>query len=247
MSVFLTAKQVIDLLRIDRTTLYRMLKEERIKGVKVGSHWRFAKEEVDTIIGRSRPSENNTPKPSREVLPLHCIQPIQEVFADIAQVASLTTDSEGIPLTEISNHCGFCKLIQSSEKGMEGCLKSWQNLQLKNDGNPKFNKCHAGLNYSGSVIKLGEREVAKLVAGQFYNKKPSSSVLNSRIKKLAKDYDLPEKELLKLSEEIPVLNTRTRNYIGKWTNKVAKSFEKMGQERKELINKLKNISDISAV
>ena len=223
-----------------------MLREERIKGVKVGSHWRFAKEEVDEMLGRSTPSENKIPEISKEILPLHCIQPIQEVFADIAQVASLTTDPNGIPLTQISNHCSFCSLIQSSEKGLQGCLRSWHNLKLKNDGNPKFNKCHAGLNYSGASIKLEGNEAAKLVAGQFYNKKPSDSVLKKNIKMLAKEYDLPEKELLKFAREIPVLDERTKNFIGKWIIKVAKSFERMGRERKELLNKLKNIAEISS-
>jgi len=245
MSDFLTAKQVIDLLKIDRTTLYRMLREERIKGVKIGSHWRFAKEEVDVIIGRARPSEIKKSQPLKEILPLHCIEPIQEVFADIAQVASLTTDPDGIPLTKTSNSCNFCNLIQSSEKGKEGCFKSWQNLKLKNDGNPKFNKCHAGLNYSGSVIKLGEREIAKLVAGQFFTKRPIESQLKNRVKKLAKEYNLPEDELFKSAKEIPVLDKRTGSLIGKWIIKVSKSFERMGLERKELINRLKNIAEIS--
>ena len=45
----LTAKQVQDLLHVDRTTIYRMLKDGRLNGVKVGKHWRFSAQEVNDL------------------------------------------------------------------------------------------------------------------------------------------------------------------------------------------------------
>ena len=42
-----TTKQLQDLLKIDRTTIYRMLGDGRLAGVKVGNQWRFPKEEID--------------------------------------------------------------------------------------------------------------------------------------------------------------------------------------------------------
>ena len=61
MADFLTAKQVIELLKIDRTTLYRMLKEERIKGLKIGSQWRFSKQDIDVLLsGKSQEDANKS-------------------------------------------------------------------------------------------------------------------------------------------------------------------------------------------
>ena len=42
MEAFLTSKQVEELLNVDRTTIYRMLKDGRLTGAKIGKHWRFS-------------------------------------------------------------------------------------------------------------------------------------------------------------------------------------------------------------
>lgn len=244
MSDFLTAKQVIELLNVDRTTLYRMIKENRIKGVKVGSQWRFPAGEVNAIMNGGTPGVSHSFEPTNEVLPIHCIQPIQEVFSDIIGIAALTTEYDGNPLTEISNSCRFCKMILSSESGREACRNSWKNLKFSNDGKPVFNTCHAGLKYSGAGIKLENTEVAKLITGQYFVSKPNPD-FSKKIKSLANHFDLDSKELLSAAKEVIVLEERTKQVMAKWLLKIARSFERMAVERKELLNKLKNIAEIS--
>lgn len=244
MNDFLTAKQVIELLKIDRTTLYRMLKDDRIKGVKIGSHWRFPKEEIDELTNPDLESKEKT-ETSKDILPLHCIEPIQDVFSDMAQVSAITTDEKGIPISEFSNLCSFCEMIQSSPKGKEGCINSWKKINIKNGDASQFVKCHAGLNYSASNINLENRTVAKLIAGQFYTDRPLKEVEEIRIKKLASDLDLDPIKLWEAAQQITVIDDRLKLFIGKWLGKVAKSFEKIAIERKALISKLKNIAKIS--
>jgi len=244
MSDFLTAKQVIELLRIDRTTLYRMIKENRIKGVKVGSHWRFLSSDVKAIMNGKLPDLSPAIEPPKEVLPVHCIQPIQEVFSDIIGVAALTTDSEGIPITKISNSCRFCNMIMSTESGKAACRNSWKNLKFSNDGKPVFNTCHAGLKYSGASIKLDNTEEAKLITGQYFVSKPKAD-FNNMIKSLAQNFGLNAKELLTAAKEVKVLDERTKSVMAGWLLKIAGSFEQMAIEKKELLNKLKNIAEIS--
>jgi len=244
MAEYITAKQVIEILKIDRTTLYRMLKDERIKGVKIGSQWRFSLEEINALMEGKAAEPLSPMEAPKEILPLNCIQPIQEVFSDIMNVASLTTDNEGNPITEISNECSFCHMILSSEKGKEACLNSWKELKFSNNGKPAFNTCHAGLKYSGANIHIEGVEAAKLITGQYYVTKPKENQ-DSKIKLLAKKYDLDVTELLKASKKINVIDDRVQSVMGKWLLKIAGSFEHMAEERKELLKKLKNIADIS--
>jgi excisionase family DNA binding protein len=244
MSDFLTAKQVIELLNVDRTTLYRMIKENRIKGFKVGSNWRFPAGEINAIMNGKASDSFPPVETPKEVLPVHCIQPIQEVFSDIIGVAALTTDPDGNPITEISNSCSFCKMIMSSDAGREACRNSWKNLRFSNDGKPVFNTCHAGLKYSGASIKLENTEEAKLITGQYFVSKPNADYF-IKVKSLAKHFGLDSKELLSAAKEVKVLDERTKSVMAKWMLKIAKSFEQMAVERKELLNKLKNIAEIS--
>jgi ligand-binding sensor protein len=221
-----------------------MLKEDRIKGVKVGSQWRFSLEEINALMEGKSIEPLPQPEPAIETLPINCIQPIQEVFSDIMNVASLTTDNDGNPLTEISNGCSFCSIIISSEKGKQACLNSWKQLKFSNNGKPVFNTCHAGLNYSGANINIEGVEAAKLITGQYYVSKPKGNQ-DAKIKSLAEKYELDFKELLKASKGIKVIEDRTKSVMGKWLLKIASSFEHMAEERKELLKKLKSIADIS--
>ena len=50
MDAYLTAKQVEDLLNVDRTTIYRMLKDGRLAGVKIGQQWRFYTHKVEELL-----------------------------------------------------------------------------------------------------------------------------------------------------------------------------------------------------
>jgi len=242
MNDLLSAKQVIDLLKIDRTTLYRMLREERIKGVKIGSQWRFHRSEIESLL---QPQTEADQQPSRDILPIHCVQPIQEVFSDMIQTAAITTDIEGVPLSSPSNMCGFCKMIMSTNKGKAACYKSWKEIQFSNSEETVFAVCHAGLNYAGANIVLDGKKIAKLITGQFYEKKPDAREMEKRVKKLAKEYGLNEKKLLKAAFDIILIDARIAQFLGRWLQKVAKTFATLGYERRELMNRLKNISEMS--
>lgn len=244
MAEYLTAKQVITLLKIDRTTLYRMLKEGRIRGVKIGSHWRFPLAMINNLIDGKTIESIPASEGANDDLPVHCVQPIQEVFSDIINLAALTTDTEGNPITEISNSCNFCKLIYNSEKGKAACIKSWMSLRFSHNNNTVFNTCHAGLNYSGSNIAIDGVDSAKIITGQFLLE-PMGKEQKIKISSLADEYAIDREALLNAAEEIPVLPEVIKPQIGKWLHKIAKSFETIGSERKELIRKLREIAEIS--
>lgn len=56
----MTIKELADYLKIAEKTAYRFAAEGKVPGFKVGSAWRFKKEEIDAWIKRQ--SEGNTEK-----------------------------------------------------------------------------------------------------------------------------------------------------------------------------------------
>jgi excisionase family DNA binding protein len=46
----MTVDEVAQFLRIHKTTVYRLLKESKIPAFRVGSDWRFNREEIDRWI-----------------------------------------------------------------------------------------------------------------------------------------------------------------------------------------------------
>src|SRR5947209_1519359 len=63
MSELLTVKEVQELLKVDRITVYRMLKDGRLTGVKIGHQWRFSRQEIDSLLsGAPHPLRADDPK-----------------------------------------------------------------------------------------------------------------------------------------------------------------------------------------
>jgi excisionase family DNA binding protein len=243
-----TAKQVQDLLNVDRTTIYRMLKDGRLTGVKVGQHWRFAAREVNDILaGTVRVSESlESPLPSN-ALPLHCVQPVQDVFAEVAEVGAVTADKDGNALTRVSNPCDFCKLIIGSDEGRMACNESWQRLVTQKDESPEFTTCHAGLQYARARIEVQGELIAILVAGQFYIQKPNADEENQRIEDLAKKYRISKDLLVQASKQISVLDDQKASQISGWLERVAGTFEQISSERVNLMGRLRQIAEMSAL
>lgn len=244
-NTLLTAKQAQDLLKVDRTTIYRMLKDGRLNGVKVGNQWRFYASEVnDLLAGARRANDKNLPV-GTNVLPLHCMQPVQDVFAEIAEVGAVTTDKDGLPLTRISNSCDFCKLILGSDEGRQACIASWQKLVAQEDALPEFTTCHAGLQYARARIEVGDQLIAILIAGQFYVQSPDPEEEKNRIQDLAKKYRINEDLLSRAAQRLSTLGDRKVPQISGWLEEVAHTFEQISAERANLMHRLRQIAVMS--
>ncbi len=247
MTTLLTAKQVEELLNVDRTTVYRMLKDGRLEGVKIGQHWRFELAAVEALLKGGNVNPVPVTNTIMDALPIHCMQPIQDVFAEVAQVGSVTTNKEGQPLTKISNSCDFCKLILGSDEGRAACIQSWKKLSEQKDEKPAFVKCHAGLEYARSKIEINNELIAILIAGQFYVNQPDKNEEQKRINELAKKFGINPELLMQAAKDITVLNDRNETQIAGWLQRVSATFEQISSERAALLGRLKQISSLSEI
>ena len=265
MDDLITTKQLQGLLQIDRTTVYRMLKDGRLTGVKVGNQWRFPRNEVDAILSGvtstgsfTQPQTDSSSQAlsspqalsptqafSTEIIPLNCIQAIQNVFAEVANVGSVTTVPNGEPLTEISNCCRFCDLIVNSESGRQACIASWRKLAKQPEHQPHFVSCHAGLQYARARIEINDKLEAMLIAGQFYAAQPEANEEKTRIEQLANKHNLDVETLKEAAQNLPILDSHKQSRIGAWLEDVAHTFEEIGHERAEMISRLQHIAEMS--
>lgn len=245
MDTLLSAKQVQELLNIDRTTIYRMLKDGRLTGVKVGQQWRFYTREINDLLAGTTTISDQSTFATAETLPLHCMQPMQDVFAEIAEVGAVTTDIQGQPLTRISNSCDFCKLILGNEEGRQACIRSWHDLTRKDGTSPKFSSCHAGLQCASARIEVQGELLALLVSGQYYVQSPDPEEEAERINQLAGTYHIDPTLLSQAAQKISVLDSRKEMQIWEWLKQVAHTFEQISSERANLMSRLKQIATMS--
>jgi excisionase family DNA binding protein len=248
MSELLTTRQLQELLKIDRVTVYRMLHDGRLKGIKVGNQWRFTQQEVDRLLGKA---EEIAPVAPKEDLvsdfPVHCVEKVIEVFAGILGVCAFAADLEGRSLTRTCNLSPFCRLMQSTPEGLAGCQASWRHMAMRINGGLPFLFCHAGINYLRSQIYLDGKPVGWLFTGQYYTTQPDWSKEDERMDRLAERYHLPPRQLSALARKVPVLSHKQQAQIQEWAPRISATLQSILCERSDLLSRLQRISEISAI
>ena len=90
---YLTARDVQELIRVDRSTIYRMAESGRLPAIKVGRQWRFPADAIDEFLGGPSNGTQGGRTPSHA-------QDVADLFADLYGVMVIVTDITGNPITD---------------------------------------------------------------------------------------------------------------------------------------------------
>jgi len=246
----LTTRQLEEILKVDRITIYRMLGDGRLKGFKVGGQWRFPRSEVESWLqgryfGLDSLVRNGAGKDEEQVsriLPITCIHAVQSIFADAMGIGAVTTDIEGHALTEVSHGCDFCRAILSSKEGKRRCSAFWKDLDKG-----ETNTCHAGLLGAGERIMINGKWVGIFVGCQLDlqdGEKQSDIRWRKNLSQLASELDLPEKSL-QAAAGGHALRSDQLPRVKRLVKQVAETFSKIGEERLALLDRLERIAEIT--
>jgi excisionase family DNA binding protein len=248
MNDLLTTRQVLNILKVDRITIYRMLQDGRLKGIKVGQQWRFYREEVNRILGIDQPAlEPVQPKAQSTNFPTHCVQTIQDLFSDVAQVSSLVIDVNGEPLTEISHPCRYCQIILQSLPGEAACRASWKEFARQSSTGSRYFTCHAGIQYMGAPIVDNEKTIGYFLSGEFYWQAPTANEATERVQRLSAAFSLSNETLSQAASTIPVIENERHTQAEAWPKAAARSVQTILQERIGFIERLQQIANLTKI
>lgn len=253
MDALLTTRQLRDLLQVDRVTIYRMLHDGRLQGFKVGGQWRFSRRAIEHWLQEQRadlePSESSQGtadlQPSPQALPLSCVRAIQGIFAEALGVGTVTTATDGTPLTPIAHSCAFCDLILSTEAGRQRCIGSWRAAATPGGDIPGLTNCHAGLCYVWGRIEVLGKFVAATHAGQFLDSPPGGKAWSGRLAELAAATGIDEQKLRQTLARVPVLDDAHQRQVPRLLHRVTATFSEIGEERLSLLGRLHRIAEIT--
>lgn len=186
MTDLLTTRQVQALLKVDRTTIYRMVDGGQLPAMRVGKQWRFARAEVERwlnagrsadlelLAGGRHDSSSLDPLPATsaangnlaDILPVACAQAAQDAFADLLGATLVITDMQGRPVTKISNPCGFFDaLMEGNPESLQHCVRTWQQMAGDVALEPKFSLSEMGLLCARGLIRVGSELKGMVVIG----------------------------------------------------------------------------------
>jgi excisionase family DNA binding protein len=242
METYLTTKQVQDLFKIDRITVYRMLQDGRLKGVKIGNQWRFSQSEVERLLS-GEPVQTFSEEST--TFPTHCVQAIQDLFSSVSQISGLLVNNDGEPVTEISSSTRFCNLMQSTESGKKACLNSWKQFTSQFGEKTKKLTCHAGLNYLPSNVSNEEGIHGLFLAGEFYWDQPDLEEADLRYHHLADEHNIKVKELIEAARKIPVLSSEQQFHLSAQPAAAAKAIVSILNERNGFLTRMQKIANLT--
>lgn len=177
----LTARDIQDLLQVDRSTVYRMAEDGRLPAIKVGKQWRFPASQVNEWLGTditlaSTKSATEatgmetavTPEKVNDlaaILPLECVQLIQDSHASLLGVMLVITDMQGNPITTPSNPCGLFAAVNKIPGALQKCVRSWHDMATMLSMEPQFHKTHLEMLCTRGLIRVGTELKGMVVAG----------------------------------------------------------------------------------
>jgi excisionase family DNA binding protein len=241
MENLLTVRQLQDILHVDRITVYRMLSDGRLTGVKVGGQWRFREDDVDQLLATRASSSGHT---AAAALPLPCIQAMQEVFAQALDVAVVATDMSGAPMTQLCNCSQFCTLILESAAGRRQCQACWADLSHHVKSTPQLYRCHAGLYYARGLIEVNGKCLGSVIAGQVAPRSAPDE-LDAQLRRVSHSCGIDADQLRFAYPTVHFLDEGQVQKLLRIIETMATAVCRIGYERHKLISRLDRIAAIS--
>lgn len=140
-----------------------------------------------------------------ELIQAEMLQQIQDAFSDMSGMAALTTDSNGVPVTEGSNFTDFCmKFTRTSELGLKRCKqcdKHGSELTIENGGACSYS-CHAGLMDFAAPIMANGKMVGSFIGGQVLTEKPDLD----KVRETAIELGIDPDEYVEAVKKVPIVS-----------------------------------------
>lgn len=242
-----TSRQLQRLLKVDRITIYRMVQDGRLKGVKIGQQWRFARSEVDRLLSGTWLTPAEIELSGDSDFPTHCVQTILDLFADVAQLGALMIDTQGNLLTQPSRPCPLCQLLLSSPVGLRACHSSWLTFAQQSRNGALHFTCHAGMQYVGAPVSDGAQVVGLFLVGGFYWQTPDAREEAGRLNLLEGDLGLPRAELAEALHTVPVIEPAQHALVESWPVSAAHAVQSILQERSGFMQRLQQIANLTQI
>lgn len=159
MRSLLSARQVQDVLHIDRSTVYRMAEDGRLPAIRVGKQWRFPANEIYALVSDRLPVVNTSP------LDPTVAAAMADLSGDLLGVMVLVTDMDGHPITPIANPCDWMSEHSDDPQVLETCIAEWQDLAEDHTFEPQFKPGELGFECARAFVRSGRELVGMVMVG----------------------------------------------------------------------------------
>lgn len=177
-----------------------------------------------------------------EIISVDFLQRFQDAFSNALGVASLTTNKEGIPVTNGSNFTDFCmNLTRGSKEGLKRCMESdsFGGSESAKTGKPAVYYCGSGLMDFGAPIMLNGRQIGSILGGQTLPAPPD----REKFVKIANEIGVDPDEYIEALEKVKIVPEEQLRAAAELLFIVASEISKTGYQRLELMKMSSKLHD----
>jgi hypothetical protein len=236
-----------------------MAEAGQLPAVKVGKQWRFPGDLVEGWLKNQTaptPAANEALRSSSglaslpasngdfaAMLPLDCVQLIQDAFAEALDVMLVVTDLDGQPITQVSNPCLVYDVLAKTEDGFAICRETWRELAQVPALEPRFTPGFGGLLCGRALVRLGNQLKAMVIVfGVAPDDWPPAPGVT---RELAASLKIPAETLDRAFEDVFTLTAEQRKSVLVTTQRIADIMAHIGDERMALLGRLSDIARLS--
>ncbi|MFL0195392.1 PocR ligand-binding domain-containing protein [Clostridium sp. WILCCON 0269] len=168
-----------------------------------------------------------------DVIDINLLQKFQDNFAKSMNIASVTVDTDGNPVTKPSFYTSFCmNFTQSTDIGTRRCAESHKRggIEAVRSGKPYVYTCHAGLIDFAVPIIVEDKHIGTILGGQILTSKLEESIY----KRTAAEIGVDEFGYLNAVNKIKITNEENIKAAAEVLYIIANALSKMGYEREHL-------------
>lgn len=158
------------------------------------------------------------------------LQKIQDSFSNMTGIAALTTDADGVAVTEGSNFSDFCmKYTRASAIGCarcEQCDRQGAEMALEN-GKAMVYFCHAGLMDFAAPIMADGRMMGCFIGGQVLAKAPDPDA----VRKIAEEIGVDPEEYLEAAKRVHIVKQEDIDNAAKFLYTLADALSDMAYNK----------------
>lgn len=161
-----------------------------------------------------------------ELISPSVLQEIQDGFANVTGMAALTTDADGVPVTQGSNFTDFCmKYTRCSAKGCKRCEECDRmgGEKTRETGLAQAYVCHAGLMDFAAPIMLNGEFIGSFIGGQVLIDEPN----DDHFRQIAQDIDIEPEAFIEAVHRVNIVPRPKVESAAKFLHTIAKVLSSM--------------------
>lgn len=169
----------------------------------------------------------------KHVINLELLQKFQDNFAECMDIASVTVDMNGVPITKPSSYTSFCmEHTQGSKIGYDRCAASHKagGEQATKMGRPYVYQCHAGLIDFAAPILVDGKQIATILGGQILTSKPDED----SFKRTAREIGIKEETYFEAVKKVKLTEEKNIEAAAEVLYIVANALSQIGYQKYKL-------------